>query len=107
MSMTEAAFQTCVMDLARWTGWKTFHPRTVKTDKGRHLTAYQGDRGFPDLVLVHRKRGVLFVELKTETGRLDAHQEEWGRHLVEADAEYYVWRPSDWEEIKKRLRGKQ
>jgi hypothetical protein len=107
MSMSEAAFQTCVMDLARWTGWKVFHPRTVKTDGGRHLTAYQGDRGFPDLVLAHKQRGVLFVELKTDKGRLDTHQEEWGRHLVAAQAEYYVWRPSDWEEIKKRLRGKQ
>ena len=105
--MTEAAFQTCVMDLARWTGWRTFHPRTVKTATGGHLTAFSGEAGFPDLVLVHPKRGVLFVELKTDTGKLTHHQEQWATDLVAADAEYYVWRPKDWEEIKKRLRGTQ
>ena len=103
--MTEAAFQTCVMDLARWTGWRTFHPRTVKTATGAHLTAFSGEAGFPDLVLVHPDRGVIFAELKTDKGRLTEYQEHWGRDLTNAGAEYHVWRPKDWEEIKKRLRG--
>jgi hypothetical protein len=107
MNMSEAEFQTCVMDLARWTGWKVFHPRTVKTEKGKHLTAYTGDKGFPDLVLAHQRYGVIFAELKTEKGRMSDEQRDWAIELKHGGAEYYVWRPSDWEEIKKRLRGTQ
>jgi len=103
--MTEAQFQQAVIDLARWTGWRIFHPRTVKTADGRHLTAYLGDKGFPDLVLVHEYRGVIFAELKSNMGRLDVHQEDWGRDLTNAGAEYHVWRPKDWDTIKNRLKG--
>lgn len=104
-NISEAAFQSYVVEAAARHGWKTFHPRTVRTFKGNHLTAYQGDAGFPDLVLAHDKRGVIFAELKTQKGRVSAGQQLWRLALEAGGAEYYLWRPSDWWDIEKRLRS--
>ena len=101
--MTEREFQGAVMDAAKWLGWRCFHPRTVQTSEGTHLTAFTGDAGFPDLVLVHKYRGVIFAELKADRGRLSEQQREWRDQLITAGAEYYVWRPKDWDDIKTRL----
>ena len=101
--MTEKEFQGAIMDAAKWLGWRCFHPRTVQTAEGVHLTAFTGDAGFPDLVLVHKYRGVIFAELKADRGRLTPEQREWRDQLITAGAEYYVWRPKDWDDIKERL----
>ena len=64
----------------------------------------QGDgAGFPDLVLV-RKGRLLFVELKSEIGKVSPQQRKWLDDLDKA-AETYVWRPEDWTsgEIDRRL----
>lgn len=103
--ISEANFQTAIMDMAAWYGWRRFHPRTVRTADARHLTAFSGEAGFPDLVLVHRNRGVIYAELKTQRGRLTPQQELWRADLEAAGAEYYLWRPSDWDFIIKRLKG--
>lgn len=105
--MTEREFQGAVMDAARWLGWRCFHPKTVQTAQGAHLTAFTGDAGFPDLVLVHKSRGVIFAELKTDRGRLTPEQREWRDQLITAGAEYYIWRPKDWDDIKTRLQENQ
>lgn len=104
--MTEAQFQHKVLDAARWLGWRCFHPRTVQTADGRHLTAYTGEAGFPDLVLAHRNRGLILAELKTARGRLTEAQKLWRDELLAAGAEYYLWRPDDWECIVNRLSTK-
>jgi len=103
--VSEAGFQAAIMDMAAWCGWRRFHPRTVRTADARHLTAFAGESGFPDLVLVHRNRGIIFAELKTHRGRLTPQQELWRADLEAAGAEYYLWRPADWHSIEKRLRG--
>jgi hypothetical protein len=41
-NLSEKAFQTAIMDLAAWYGWRRFHPRTVQVMKGAHLTPYLG-----------------------------------------------------------------
>lgn len=95
---SEADFQSTVMALAKQYGWLAFHasPHQVgpiwRTD----------GRGFPDLVLAHPKRGVIFAELKTERGRLTETQADWGNAL-EPHVEYYCWRPSQLSLIAKRL----
>ena len=91
--MTEAEFQTAVVELAKWTGWLVFHDYD-----SRRNTA-----GFPDLVLAHPQRGVLFCELKTDKGRVTAAQQRWLDTLTAAGAETYVWRPDDWPAIRDRL----
>ena len=40
-------------------------------------------------------RKVIYRELKTEAGRLTREQEEVGRRLQRAGANWRVWRPSD------------
>ena len=61
------------------------------------MTSRKSQPGFPDLTIVHPRTGrLIFVELKSESGKLSEEQEDWGFALVESDAEYYMWRPSDW-----------
>ncbi len=64
--LTEAEFQTKVVDLARARKWLVYH-----TYDSRRSAA-----GFPDLVLARDGR-VMFVELKAPSGRLSQNQREW------------------------------
>jgi len=91
----EAQLQGAIIELAKWHGWLVFHPLPVQNQSGRWRTALQGDRGFPDLVLAHKDRGVIFVELKSTIGRVSDFQQLWIDTLRQAGAEVYVWRPID------------
>lgn len=104
MKVSEAAFQQVVIDVARWHGWKVFHPLPAQNARGRWRTAQAGDTGFPDLVLAHPKRGVIFAELKSAIGKLSDRQQAWLDTLKQAGAEVYVWRPADIEQIKAILK---
>lgn len=105
MTITEAQFQTDVIEAAMWCGWKVQHTRAARTPSGGWSTPIAGHIGFPDLVLAHPTRGVIFAELKRDTGRLSPAQTEWLDTLFRAGAEAYVWRPRDWETILTRLQG--
>ena len=89
--MTERQFQNWVITLAKRMGWLVYH-----THDSRRSQA-----GFPDLVLV--REVTLFRELKTETGRIRPEQRIWAKRLTESGADYALWRPSDKEEIIKKL----
>lgn len=66
--MTEAELQQLLTDAAEMHGWLVFHDN----DSRRNVA------GFPDLVLVHGRHGrVLFLELKSETGRVRPEQHVW------------------------------
>lgn len=100
--MTEAELQSAVIDLARMCGWRVAHFRPARTETG-WVTPVAGDgKGFPDLVLVRDR--VLFVELKSATGRLSEDQVAWLQELAAAGADARVWRPGDWDEIEAALR---
>ena len=103
--MTEAQFLGFVTDLAKWCGWLVFHPTPALTPAGQWRTHYSGHAGFPDLVLVHPTRGVIFAELKTERGKVTAGQRQWLNALDDAGATAVVWRPQDTDTIKNILRG--
>jgi hypothetical protein len=82
------------------------HFRPGLTQAGTWRTAVAADgKGFPDLVLAHRDRGVMFVELKAEKGKLSAEQTAWGLRLAAAGATWHVWKPSDWPIIESTLKG--
>lgn len=98
--MNEPDFQTAIIELAQWAGWKVHHCRPVGTRSG-YRTPIQGDPGFPDLVLA-RRGVVIMAEVKGPRGRLDGSQKSW-KH--EAGSE--VWRPADWDGIVARLTGKE
>lgn len=89
--VTEKAWQADLVKLARTLGWRHFH--TYRSTKS--------PSGFPDLVLVRER--VIFLELKTERGKLSRSQKEWLSALLAAGAEAYVFRPRDLQAIGKVL----
>lgn len=100
--MTESAFLTQVLALARLRNWRCLHLRPARTAKGWR-TAVQGDGvGFPDLLLVRPPR-LLVAELKSATGRLTGEQAAWLFAFQQAGIKTYVWRPGDWPEIERTL----
>jgi hypothetical protein len=100
--LLEKEFQGAVVDLARHGGWCVHHTRTVRIQGGGY-TSPGIDAGFPDLVLAHAEKGVIFAELKTDKGRTSAGQDRWLEVLRQAGAEVYIWRPSQMKLIAERL----
>lgn len=108
--ISETDLLSQVIDLAHLYGWKLAHFRPAMTKWGWR-TAVSGDgKGFPDCVLVRPPR-LIFAELKAEDGKLRPEQEEWLELLRECQrqaepygrllmAEVYVWRPSQFDEIR-------
>lgn len=96
LQLSESDLQQRIIDRAKALGWLVYH-----TYDSRRSTA-----GFPDLVLA-RSEHVIFVEVKSEKGRLTQAQVEWLRALGIRDPLFepgvYVWRPSDMAEIEKVL----
>lgn len=92
--MNEPQLQRAVLELCGWLGVHTAHFRPAWTEKGWR-TPVQGDgKGFPDLVLVGRR--LIYRELKSDRGQLDAHQRAWRDWLLAAGEDWAVWRPADW-----------
>lgn len=89
-----------VKALAFTYGWMAHHSQPSMTRTGRYITT--GSAGFPDLVLAHPQRGVIFAELKTATGKVSEAQVDWILAL-DPNAECCVWRPQDLPEITARL----
>jgi hypothetical protein len=102
---SERAFQDKVIAVAIMYGWKVQHSRPAMLPGGGWATHIQGHVGFPDLVLVHRDRGVIYAELKAERGKVSPSQADWLETLTAAGAETYLWRPRDFQFIVKRLAG--
>ena len=90
--VSERDFQAAVVELAHLQGWRTYH-----THDSRRSAA-----GFPDLTLARGSR-LVFVELKSERGRVTSDQRGWLDALGETPAEVYVWRPADWDRIEALL----
>ena len=97
--MPEEDFLEAVLRLAKLYGWRSFHARPALTAKGPR-TAVAGDGvGFPDLVLVHPRHGLICAELKRVGARLDPAQEAWRAALLAAGVAVYVWWPTDLERL--------
>lgn len=100
---TEAEFQDAVVELARICGWEAMHVRRSRVRGDRWATA-TSIAGWPDLVLLGHGRA-LFVECKSERGRLTLEQRRVIGLLRDAGLDVRVWRPSDWREIEATLSG--
>ena len=104
MGEKEGKFQSAIIELAEYSKWRVYHVVNVKGNL-RNETAV----GFPDLVLANRKEGIVFSELKSNTGRVSTGQEEWISVLNDAafvrPTETCLWRPKHWDDIRRRLRG--
>ena len=102
IAMSEASFQAQVKALAFQFGWSMHHSQPSMTRTGRYITT--GSTGFPDIVMAHVERGLIFAELKTDKGKPSEAQLGWLRTL-HPHAECYLWRPNDLTDIERRLSG--
>lgn len=93
LAMNEKQFQEAVIEYARLTGWLVYHTYDSR----------RSQPGFPDLVMLKGRRS-LYVELKSEKGKVTDNQKAWLAALREAGHMTIVWRPSDWPEIERLLR---
>lgn len=105
-AVKEEDFQQQVIDYGHKLGWSAAHFRSVRVqrDDGTcyYITPVQADgKGFPDLVLVRER--VVYAEVKAQKRRRSPDQVSWALILQKAGAEYYCWRPSDWNEIEEVL----
>jgi hypothetical protein len=81
------------LEMFRWLWYHTYDSR-------------RSNGGFPDIVATqytdmrffdpnHWRARVIYVELKSEQGRLGFRQKIWLEHLRRSRMEVHVWRPSD------------
>lgn len=89
--MLERDLQRGVLELARLLGWRVGHFRAAKTSKGWRTPVEADGEGFPDLCCVRDR--TVWIELKSDTGKLSEKQRDWLRALANAGAEVYLLRP--------------
>jgi len=105
---SETEFEEQIVAVARSLGWSVIGVRrnvAVQRADGSvfHCTPWLYDgEGCPDLVLVRDR--IVFMELKSESGRMRPKQEAWFHRLKNAGAEVYIMRPSDWPLIREVLK---
>ncbi len=104
LTMTEQQFTNALLEWAKVYGWRRFHVRNSGV-AGQSIV--QGDKGFPDLVLVKPPR-LIFAELKVGKNKLSTEQQQWeaaigqcrtGDYRFIGGVEVYRWRPEQWSEI--------
>jgi hypothetical protein len=104
VGISEREFTSLVVATAMGLGWRVYHPRPAMERSGRWCTPVQNDVGFPDIALVRDGR-LLFIELKSTTGRLSPDQREWLNALGQVPGvTACVMRPSDWKELIRLLK---
>lgn len=91
-SITEAEWQSTVIQWARINHWKVFWAPANRPGKNGHIQPITA--GWPDLTFV-REGEIIMAELKRELGKTTAQQDEFIRLLRSAGITVYVWRPSD------------
>lgn len=90
--LSEADWQRRVIDYAQRSGWWVYH----HADSRRASAA-----GLPDLICIRER--VLWLELKTERGRVRPEQHRVIDLLQEAGETALVMRPSDWPDVMRLL----
>lgn len=86
--ISEKGFLQTVREYAGVKGWLIYHTHNSQ----------RSERGFPDLVLVRGDK-LLFLELKSEKGRVSPAQSHWIDCLHDAGQLAMVFRPHDWDTL--------
>jgi VRR-NUC domain len=90
-TIPEKQLQKTMEEMLTFLGWLWFHAPDNRPINGRIQNI---KAGFPDLIAVRGTR-MVYIELKTMTGKVSPDQERWHTALRRAGAEVYVWRPCD------------
>lgn len=90
--VSEAEWQTRVVDFAEANGWQVYHTHS----------SIGSQKGFPDLVMV-RVPTVAYAELKREDGTATPEQVVWADKLRRSGQVVYLWRPSHWPVVQQVL----
>lgn len=87
-TVSERAWQQTVRDLLAAHSYTQYHTHDSR----------RSDPGFPDLIAANADGDILALELKTETGKVSAAQQEWLDLLNRGGVEARALRPSeiDW-----------
>lgn len=96
--MSEKTLQEKVVGRAKRRRWKVAHAGKLwlpagNGHEGMWLTPMS--KGWPDLTLAKEGHRLIFMELKTEEGKVDDEQWEWLRLLNLAGCRAIIVRPSD------------
>lgn len=128
--ISETAFASQVEDLLKLYRWRWTHIRPAWSSKGWR-TPIKGDQGLPDYIAVRSPR-LIFAELKDQYSKTTPEQQEWLDQLEMCQKavvaspmevrgaiatlmlgrevgtilipEVYLWRPSQFNEVKEILR---
>lgn len=92
--VTEKELQATVIEIMEWEKWLCYHTHDSR----------RSNPGFPDLVAVRQGR-LMFVEFKSERGKLRPEQIDWLDALVRSHGEVYVVRPSTQNQFLEAMRG--
>jgi hypothetical protein len=103
---SEREFRDRVMRLAKDHGWLRMHPLRSQLPAergGGWTTNMAGEKGYPDLTLVHPRYGrLVFLELKSAKGRPQPDQLVWISALQRVQGvEAYVVSPNDWDQLQR------
>lgn len=94
-AISEKDWQLQVLELAGLYGWMTYHTYDSR----------RSNPGWPDLVLCRPQTGeLIYVELKTDRGRVSSAQKLWLEALEACGQEVHVWRPRDFDAVHERLK---
>jgi len=92
--MKEKDLQQTVLQTFTWRHWLVYHTYDSRMSAP----------GFPDLVAVKGHR-VVWMELKSEKGKVTAEQRVWLDELVLGQQDVYLVRPSDMDAVDDISRG--
>ena len=93
-AMKESELQDAILELAERLGWYVHAERPARTIQGWR-TPIQGKPGYPDLTLC-RLGTILWIECKSERGRLTEEQNSWLSDLNANKTCAHWFRPSAW-----------
>ncbi len=104
LNISEAEWQTVVIDLAHAFGYRCVHwrpARVLRDGIETYETPVGGDgKDFPDCIFFKKDHPVIYAELKSEDGKVRPGQQEWLELIASCSmAEAFLWKPSDYEEV--------
>jgi len=93
--MTEKMFQGRVIQALKIAGYAHYHT----------YNSIRSVKGFPDLIALNgKKKRIIAIEVKTETGKLTADQSEWLTLFSMCGVETWLLRPGQFDEFWESIR---